>query len=149
MNTRPKLQPPHADACMSLSLCRAQDDGVLGLVHGLYIGTSGIILKPLSGSLDCVAKLCTGVGGSIRAWGDDVARGPPRARVRPPRLFSALASDAAGARARPVGPPLEPSKGCMHVHCTGNWGLAAPYQHMPWLRLAACIETTCLHRLHC
>jgi hypothetical protein len=79
-------------------LHHAQDDGALGLVHGLYIGAAGILLKPLSGGLDCVGKLCTGVGGSIRAWGDDVARGPPRTRVRAPRLFSALASDAAGAR---------------------------------------------------
>lgn len=45
-----------------------QDDGLLGLVHGLYIGTSGILLKPLSGSLDCIAKLCTGLGGQVRRF---------------------------------------------------------------------------------
>ena len=44
-----------------------QDDDLLGLAHGIYIGTTGILLKPLSGGLDCVAKLCTGLGGQVLA----------------------------------------------------------------------------------
>ena len=73
---------------------------MLGLVHGVYIGTTGILFKPMSGVLDFVSKLCTGLGGQIKAWGDDVARGPPKTRVRPPRLFSAPATHAAGGQPR-------------------------------------------------
>ena len=49
--------------------------------------------------------MCPGLP-QIRALGGDVGRAPPRARVRQPRLFSALASEAAGARRTRVG--------CMH-----------------------------------
>ena len=68
-----------------------------GLLHGLYVGVLGILLKPLSGSLSLLSELCTGASGRIRTWGEEFHKGPPITRVRPPRQFSALTTDMRGA----------------------------------------------------
>ena len=78
-------------------LACVQDDSLRGLLHGIYIGVSGILLKPMSGCLSLLSELCTGASGKIKAWGEDAHRRPPIGRVRPPRQFSALSSDIGGA----------------------------------------------------
>ena len=76
-----------------------QDDALRGLLHGIYVGVSGILLKPLSGSLSLLSELCMGASGRIRTWGEEFHRGPPSTRKRPPRQFSALTTDMRGASA--------------------------------------------------
>ena len=78
-----------------------QDDTLRGLLHGIYVGVSGILLKPLSGSLSLLSELCMGASGRIRTWGEESHRGPPSTRKRPPRQFSALTTDMRGASAAP------------------------------------------------
>ena len=73
-----------------------QDDSLRGLLHGIYIGVSGILLKPMSGCFSLVSELCTGASGKIKAWGEDSHRRPPIGRIRPPRQFSALSADMGG-----------------------------------------------------
>ncbi len=68
-----------------------QDKGVLGAALGVYIGASGVILKPTSGLLQCFASTVTGVGAGIRQWGDEVVR-VPHTRIRSPRNFGVDAS---------------------------------------------------------
>ncbi len=82
--------------CLTQFLSYDQDNGFLGVSHGLYIGASGLFLKPTSGVLDMLSKALCGAGGKIKAWGDEASRGPPKTRVRNPRQFSGLASDVSG-----------------------------------------------------
>ena len=73
-----------------------QDDNLRGLLHGLYIGVSGMLLKPMSGCFSLLSELCTGASGKIKAWGEDTHKRPPIGRTRPPRQFSAVSSDMGG-----------------------------------------------------
>ena len=66
-----------------------EDDKTLGLLIGILLGTSGLILKPASGILDCLAKGFGGLGYGIRSLGDDIDRAP-RTRIRSPRNFTSL-----------------------------------------------------------
>ena len=77
-------------------LCSIQDDNLRGLLHGLYIGVSGILLKPVSGCFSLLSELSTGASGKIKAWGEDSHKRPPIGRIRPPRQFSAVSSDMGG-----------------------------------------------------
>ena len=72
-----------------------QDDGIVGLLLGLVMGTSGVLLKPTSGILAFTAKTLGGLGAGIRQWGDDMVRAP-RTRIRSPRQFAALTGDPTG-----------------------------------------------------
>ncbi len=74
-----------------------QDDDLRGLLHGIYVGVSGVLLKPVSGCFSLMSELCIGASGKIKAWGDESHKRPPISRVRPPRQFSALSSDMGGA----------------------------------------------------
>ena len=93
-----------------------QDDTLRGLLHGIYVGVSGILLKPLSGSLSLLSELCMGASGRIRTWGEELHRGPPSTRVRPPRQFSALTTDMRGASAAPSSEDVQ-TVSCQPVHC--------------------------------
>lgn len=73
-----------------------QDDTLRGLLYGIYVGVSGILLKPFSGAFSLLSELCIGASGKIRAWGEDAHTGPPVTRARPPRQFSALSSNMRG-----------------------------------------------------
>ena len=87
------------ESCCSMCVEGAhclQDDTLRGLLHGIYVGVSGILLKPLSGSLSLLSELCMGASGRIRTWGEEFHRGPPITRARPPRQFSALTTDMRG-----------------------------------------------------
>lgn len=63
-----------------------QDDGILGGLLGVYIGGTGVILKPASGLLKLFSSTATGVGSGIRQLGDEVVR-VPHTRIRNPRSF--------------------------------------------------------------
>ena len=94
------MSKPVHDKCVNSvdseeALC-VQDDSLRGLLHGIYIGVSGILLKPMSGCYSLVSELCTGASGKIKAWGEDSHRRPPIGRIRPPRQFSALSADMGG-----------------------------------------------------
>ena len=39
---------------------------MLGLLLGICLGASGALLKPISGMLDCFAKILAGMGAGIR-----------------------------------------------------------------------------------
>jgi hypothetical protein len=65
---------------------RYQDHGVSGGLLGIYIGTSGVFLKPASGLLQLFASTATGLGSGIRQLGDEVIR-VPHTRIRNPRTF--------------------------------------------------------------
>ena len=93
-----------------------QDDTLRGLLHGIYVGVSGILLKPLSGSLSLLSELCMGASGRIRTWGEEFHRGPPSTRKRPPRQFSALTTDMRGASAVSSSEKLK-SVSCQPVCC--------------------------------
>ena len=57
-----------------------------GIVVGLYMGSSGLVLKPVSGLLEFCSRSIGGVGEAIRAFGDEVTR-VPKTRIRTPRQF--------------------------------------------------------------
>eukprot|EP00884_Botryococcus_braunii_P017933 jgi/Botrbrau1/4823/Bobra.0325s0039.2 len=65
---------------------RYQDHGVVGGLLGVYIGASGVFLKPASGLLQLIASTATGIGSGIRQLGDEVIR-VPHTRIRNPRSF--------------------------------------------------------------
>ena len=66
-----------------------------GVILGVYMGGSGLVLKPLSGVLEFVSRSLGGVGEAIRAFGDEVTR-VPRTRIRSPRQFVSLAGLSTG-----------------------------------------------------
>ena len=43
-----------------------EDERMLGLLLGICLGASGALLKPMSGMLDCFAKILAGMGAGIR-----------------------------------------------------------------------------------
>ena len=57
-----------------------------GIVVGVYMGSSGLVLKPVSGLLEFFSRSIGGVGEAIRAFGDEVTR-VPKTRIRTPRQF--------------------------------------------------------------
>lgn len=63
-----------------------EDDGMRGVLVGVYMGGSGLILKPVSGLLEFFSRSISGVGEVIRAFGDEVTR-VPKTRIRSPRQF--------------------------------------------------------------
>ena len=65
-----------------------EDGGARGLVVGVYMGGSGLILKPVSGLLEFVSRSVGGAGEIIRAFGNEVIR-VPKTRIRSPRQFMA------------------------------------------------------------
>lgn len=73
-----------------------QDDSLRGLLHGIYIGVSGVLLKPMSGCLGLLSELCIGASGKIKGWGEDHNKRPPAMRIRPPRQFSTLSATMRG-----------------------------------------------------
>ncbi len=50
--------------------------GCLGAALGAYVGLAGAVLKPASGLLECLAKTASGVGSTVRGWGEAPARPP-------------------------------------------------------------------------
>ena len=72
-----------------------QAGGAAGLALGVVIGTTGLVLKPTSGLLECISKGVNGLGMGILAWGDEVVR-IPRTRIRSPRHFGMFAADPTG-----------------------------------------------------
>ena len=65
-----------------------QDDTLRGLLYGIYVGVSGILLKPLSGGFSLLSELCIGASGKIRAWGGGRPHGSPRhPRKAPPPIL--------------------------------------------------------------
>ena len=112
-----------------------QDDSLRGLLHGIYIRASGILLKPMSGCFSLVSELCTGASGKIKAWGEDSRKRPPIGRIRPPRQFSALSADMGGrdhhnfALCSPKALNLTCSSMCSHAQVgLGPVLPAAPYK---------------------
>ena len=73
-----------------------QDDSLRGLLHGIYIGVSGVLLKPMSGCFGLLSELCIGASGKIKGWGEDPHNRPPAMRIRPPRQFSTLSATMRG-----------------------------------------------------
>ena len=63
-----------------------EDGGARGLVVGVYMGGSGLILKPVSGLLEFFSRSVGGAGEIIRAFGNEVIR-VPKTRIRSPRQF--------------------------------------------------------------
>lgn len=60
-----------------------------GVLVGVYLGGSGLVLKPVSGLLEFVSRSIGGVGEAIRAFGDEVTR-VPKTRIRSPRQFMSV-----------------------------------------------------------
>lgn len=65
-----------------------EDGGSRGVLLGVYMGASGLILKPTSGLLEFLSRSIGGVGEAIRAFGEEVTR-VPKTRIRSPRQFMA------------------------------------------------------------
>jgi len=63
-----------------------EDGGSRGLLVGVYMGSSGLILKPVSGFLEFISRSVGGLGEAIRAFGDEVTR-VPKTRIRSPRQY--------------------------------------------------------------
>lgn len=57
-----------------------------GMVVGVYLGGSGLLLKPISGLLELLSRSISGAGEAVRAIGDEVTR-EPKTRIRSPRQF--------------------------------------------------------------
>ena len=55
---------------------------------GVYMGGSGLVLKPVSGLLEFFSKSIGGTGEAISAFGEEVTR-VPKTRIRSPRQFMA------------------------------------------------------------
>lgn len=61
----------------------ARRDGVRGLIYGMYQGSTGLVLKPISGVFDLFSKSAQGVKNTIRA----LEKQQRRDRIRYPRPF--------------------------------------------------------------
>ena len=55
----------------------------MGAAMGAYIGLAGVVLKPASGLLECLAKTASGVGSAVLSWGEAQVRLAPQALSTP------------------------------------------------------------------
>lgn len=67
----------------SRPVIEASRSGIKGLGMGLYEGVVGLVLKPVSGALDLVAKTSEGVKNTLRIFEQKQNKG----RIRMPRTF--------------------------------------------------------------
>ena len=58
------------------------------MLQGLATGLTGVVMKPTAGMLEFASKTVSGIGGGIKAWGDEV-RGCSLSCFSP-RSFSSL-----------------------------------------------------------
>jgi vacuolar protein sorting-associated protein 13A/C len=61
----------------------ARREGVRGLIYGMYQGSTGLVLKPISGVFDLFSKSAQGCKNTIRA----LEKRQRRDRIRYPRPF--------------------------------------------------------------
>ena len=64
------------------------EGGTKGILVGVYMGSTGLILKPVSGLLEFLSRSIGGLGEAIRAFGEEVTR-VPKTRIRSPQQFLA------------------------------------------------------------
>ena len=98
-----------------------QDDSLRGLLHGIYIGVSGVPLKPMSGCLGLLSELCIGASGKIKGWGEEYHKRPPVMRIRPPRQFSTLSATMRGVIRRLSAQYLPCSVASSIIVYAGRW----------------------------